>query len=264
MTKLTVTCAAMAAAICVTAACAQESGRIIVELANGVTMGKLTYEDATIDISTEVFNPSASVEYKFAGSPLAIGLEASMSKNDFDGEYDDGNGSLTAERKKYVAFLRLGDRDGSYLRIGYCNFKYDFSDAVIYQPDETDTDGTATGDLANGADVELCLGFPGKVGFSLALGASYFMDAEYDWSYVEIGGDSPGFHAGTAKMDAISARIRPEISFDMGGNLRLFVNGTVQASAWMIDEDDDEASPDYPGVDIYSAMTAGIRYSFGT
>lgn len=254
---------AVIAGVCVLSASAQDnSGKIIVELANGLTMGEFTYEDATIDVSTEAFNPSGSIEYKFAGLPLAIGLEASMSKNDFDGEYDDGSGSLTAERKKFVAFVRVGDKNGSYLRLGYCNFKYDFSDAIIYQPDETDLDGTATGDLATGADVELGLGIVRRVGVSVAIGASYFKDAEYEWSYIEVRGISRQFRAGTAKMDAIAARIRPEISFALGKNLRLFVNGTLQASSWMIDEDDDAASPDYPGVDIYSAVTAGIRYSF--
>jgi hypothetical protein len=33
-------------------------------------------------------------------------------------------------------------------------------------------------------------------------------------------------------------------------------------SSWVcFDEDDDEDTPDYPGVDIYSAIGAGIRYT---
>lgn len=263
MKKLVAVAMALSSSVCVVSAAAQDaSGKLIVELANGVTLGKFKYEDATIDISTEAFNPSGSIEYKFGGAPVAIGLEALMSQNDFEGEYKDGHGSLTAERRKFVAFVRFGNKDGTYLRLGYCNFKYDFSDATIYQPDETDVDGKATGDLTTGADVELGLGYSGRVGFSIALGASYFKDAKYEWSYTAIGGDAPGFHSGTAKLDSLSARVRPELSFGLTDHLRLFVNGTLQASAWRVDEDEDEATPDYPGVDIYSAVTAGLRYSF--
>lgn len=241
---------------------AEDGSQIIIELGDAMTFGDFTYEDTTIDVSEEFMNPRGSAEFRFGGTSLAIGGEYAQSKNTFDGEYEDSDGTLDAERTEYVLFARLGHKNGTNLRVGYRNFKYDFSDATIHQDNgETDVNGKATGKLATGIDAELTLAVGSDLQFALALGATYFTDAEYDWSYTAIGGPNPGFHAGTAKLDAYSARVRPEISFAAGKNLRVFVNGTVQASTWDISQSEDDASPDYPGVDIYSAIGAGIRYT---
>jgi len=250
---------------CVQAAepAAEDGSQIIIELGDAMTFGDFTYEDTTINVSEEFMNPRGSAEFRFGGTPFAIGGEYAQSKNEFDGTYEDSSGNLDAERTEYVLFLRLGHKNGTNLRLGYRNFKYDFTDATIFQDNgEVDIHGDTTGKLATGLDAELTLAFGSDFQFALALGASYFMDAKYDWSYTAVGGPNPGFHAGTAKMDAYSARVRPEISFAAGKNLRVFVNGTVQASTWDISQSEDDASPDYPGVDIYSAIGAGIRYTF--
>jgi hypothetical protein len=241
-----------------------DGSQIIVELGDAMTLGEFTYEDTTIDISEEIFNPRGGIEFRFGGTPFSIGGEYAQSENTFDGEYEESDGTMDVERTEYVAFLRLGHKNGTNLRLGYRSFEYDFSDAIIHQDNgETDIDGEASGDLTTGYDAELTLAIGSDVQFALAVGGTYFTDAKYEWSYTAIGGPNPGFHAGSAKLDAYSARIRPELSFAAGENLRIFVNAMVSASTWQIDEDDDEATPDYPGVDVYSAIGAGIRYTFG-
>ena len=239
-----------------------DNGSIIIELGDAVTLGNFNYKDTTIDVSQEWANPRGSVEFRFGGTALSVGGEYAQSKNTFDGEYEDSDGTLDAKRTEYVAFVRLGHKNGTNLRVGYRNFKYDFSEALIHQDNgETDMDGEATGKLATGIDAELTLAAGDQFQVALGLGATYFTGAKYDWSYLAVGGPNPGFHAGSAKMDAYSARIRPEISFAVSDDLRIFINGTVSASSWQISKDEDDTTPDYPGIDIYSAVSAGIRYT---
>lgn len=234
-----------------------DASQIIVELGDAVTMGNFDYGDASIDVSTEWFNPRGSVEYCFGGTPFAIGGEYAQSKNTFDGTYQDSYGNLDVKRTEYLAFVRLGHKDRTNFRLGYRNFKYDFSNGTVHQNGETDTDGTATGKLATGIDAELNLAMGSDVQFALAIGGTYFTGAKYDWSYLNGAGTRV---SDNAKLDAYSARLRPEISFKAGDNLRIFINYMVQVSTW---EAQAEGSPDYAGVDIYAAAAAGIRYTFG-
>ena len=237
-----------------------DAAQIIVELGDAVTFGEFTYDDATIEVSEEFFNPQGSIEFKFAGTPISLGAEFMMSENEFTGEYDDGDGSVDAERQKLVAFIRFGSKNGSYLRLGYANASYDFSNARISMPGELITDGEASSDMTTGADAEINLALGSTVQFALALGASYFIDAEYDWSYMS---SVNGAQSGEAEADTISVRVRPELSFEVTDNLRVFVNGTLQGTTWDVDEDTDDATPDYVGIDVYSAVAGGIRYTFG-
>ena len=243
-----------------------DAAQIIVELGDAMTFGEFNYEDTTIEVNEEFVNPRGSIEFRFAGSPISIGGEYAQSKNEFDGEYEDSDGTLEMERKEFVAFVRFGHKNGCNLRLGYRNFQYDINNAWINQREngvltEIDMDGIAEGKLSTGADVELNLAAGTSVQFALGLGYTFFKDAEYEWSYTAIG-DNAGFHAGAAEVDAHSVRVRPEISFGLSDELRVFVNGTIAATAWDIDKDDDD-TPDYPGIDIYSAIGAGIRYTFG-
>lgn len=242
------------------AAADSDTAQVIVELGDAMTFGEFTYEDTTIEVSEEFNNPQGSIEFKMEGAAIAIGAEFMKSENEFTGEYDDGNGELNAERQKLVAFIRFGNKNASYLRLGYCNFSYDFSDAVVVRPGELITDGEASADMTTGVDAELNLAVGSSVQFAIALGASYFMDAEYDWSYMS---SVDGFQVGSAEADTFSVRVRPELSFGLTDNFRVFVNGTLQGTTWDVDEDQDDSTPDYVGVDVYSAAAAGIRYTFG-
>ena len=239
---------------------AQAGGRLMVELGNAFTMGNFTYEDATIDIESSSSNPRGAIEWQPANSTISLGAEYLSSKNSYSGEYEDGDGTLDMERTEWGLYVRFGDRERTNFRIGYRNFKYDISNAIINDPPDRDVDGTATGDMTTGVDAELTLAGGDTIRFALSIGASYFLDADYQWSYLETAGDEPGPHSGTASLDAVGLRLKPEISFRASPNLVLFVNGTLAASTWIGDVDDD--NPDYAGVDIFSGVGVGLRYYF--
>lgn len=238
-----------------------------VDVGNAITMGSFTYEDATIDVGTKVINPRLSAESSLGILPFGVGVEFAKSENGFDGEYDSSDGTIDVERTEMGLYARFGNPNGSNFKIGYKNFKYDMSNGDITKRNsngvvtENDINGTATGALSTGIDAELTLAAGSEVQFAVGLGASYFMDAEYDWSYTAVGGSNPGYKTGSATLDAISVRVRPEMSFAINEQLRIYFNATLQASAWTGDLPEDGA--DYPGVDIYSAVAGGIRYTFG-
>lgn len=239
---------------------AQNNGQLMVELGNAFTMGNFTYEDATIDIEASSSNPRGALEWRANGSTVALGAEYAKSENSYTGEYEDGDGTLDMERTEWGVYLRFGDRERTNLRVGYRNFKYDISNAIINDPPDHDVDGTATGELTTGADVELTLATGETLRFALSIGASYFFDADYEWSYLEVAGDEPGPHAGTAALDAVGLRLKPELSYRLNENLVIFANGMVAASTWVGDVDDD--NPDFAGVDIFSGVGVGLRYYF--
>ncbi|OGV68921.1 MAG: hypothetical protein A2283_16745 [Lentisphaerae bacterium RIFOXYA12_FULL_48_11] len=238
------------------------SAEVIVDVSDAFTAGKFTYDDATIKVKSSAANPRGSLEYRFNDTPFAIGVEYATSKNEFDGEYEDSDGTLEMERTEYVAYVRLGGRNSTNLRLGYRNFEYDITDAVIDQYEggtlvEQDINGIANGAMATGIDAELNLIFGDKITFGVGIGYTFFTGAEYTWEYDAIPG---GHQVGSAELDAHSLRIRPEVSFEAMENLRLYVNVMLAATAWEGTPDDGK---DYPGFDVYSAAAVGLRYSFG-
>jgi hypothetical protein len=231
---------------------------LMVDVGNSFTMGKFDYEDATIEVKSSIANPRAGLEYRFAESPFGLGIEYAMSENDFEGEYENSDGDLTMERTEYVAYLRLGSRDSVNVRFGYRSFEYDISDGDIRQSNgEHDINGVANGDMTTGIDAELNLVFGEETTFGVGIGYTFFMDAEYTWEY-DI--ESTGAHrTGSATLDAHSLRIRPELSFKLNDNTRLYFNAVLAATAW---EGTPEGEQEYPGYDVFSAAGVGIRYYF--
>jgi hypothetical protein len=242
----------------------RNTGELIVEASDAVSLGKFSVQDVTVKIKQSYVNPRAVAEYRFGGTALAIGGEFSKMKNDYDGTYEFSDGSLTMDRTDWTVFARIGYRDSVNLRLGYRNFQYDITDAIINQRDggvltERDTNGTATGELTKGIDAELNLVFGEKVQFGLSLGGTYFIGAKYTWAYDA----NPGGHkTGNATVDAYSGRIRPELAFMLADNLQLFVNYTLMATAWE-GREITNTKTDYPAYDLMSAVGAGLRYSFG-
>lgn len=242
-------------------------GGISVEAGSTMLFGSFTYQDATVDISQELFNPRASIELMLPKTPLSVGVAYATAKNGYTLEYDNGekvlNGSLDIKRTDLTPFLRLGSADGVNLRIGYRMFNYKLSNGAF---DETKngvltrkiSDGTAEGDLSKGVDAELNLMFGGRFKAGIMLGGSYFMDAKYDWMYKDdLNGGS--IETGTATLDAVSLRLAPQISFAIVEDLRLELNYCVSATSWIGNKDDVEE--DYAGYDIVTAMTVALRYT---
>jgi hypothetical protein len=64
---------------------------------------------------------------------------------------------------------------------------------------------------------------------------------------------------GAATLDAHSLRIRPELSFKLNENTRLYFNAVLGATAW---EGTPDGEQEYPGYDVFSAAGVGIRYYF--
>ena len=76
---------------------AQESGgRFIVQAGTDATFGEFTYEDATVDISEEFFNPRLSAEFVFPNSAIAVGVAYAASENTYSLDFDDGKRSWMA------------------------------------------------------------------------------------------------------------------------------------------------------------------------
>lgn len=249
----------------IAAATARAESGLTLEIGTAVTLGEFTAEDTTIDVDTEYMNPMVGIELKLGDSPVSIGASYAQSENEFTGEWEDGaergDGTINAERTDINVYARIGSRDGVNLRVGYRYFKYEFSDGLITIREngritEIDENAEANGDLTKGLDAELNLVAGTDVQFALAVGATYFVDAEYDWSYDKVEGGRRSREQGSATVDGYSARIRPEVSFLIGDQLRLFVNYTLQATTW---DAEPPSGEDYPGVDIYSAAMVGLR-----
>lgn len=247
--------------------------RIVVEAGNAVTFGEFNYGDSTITIDSEVFNPRVGAELCIPSTPLAFGAEYAQSENGFDGEYDASDGTLDVERREILAFLRLGSKNRSNVRFAYRNFQYDISDAVINQREddgsmtEKDENGEASGDLTTGFDVEATLAIGTSFQVAFTVGGSYFADAEYEYEYDITEGDGAGAHeSGEAKLDAATVRVRPEISIGITEDLRVFGNYTFAGTAWSgtLPEDSQGDEVSYPGIDLYSAIGFGARYTFGS
>ena len=251
---------------------ADDASRITIDIGNAFTFGKFTYDDATIDIDSEMFNPRGSIEFKFGGAPLAVGAEYLSSQNTFTGEYDDtegesGNGTLDLERSEFAVYLKLVPAYNFNIRLGYRNFEYDITAAVIdrYKNgilDKNELNATANAKLSTGLDAQmnLIIGSPTSVNLALMLGYTYFIDGDYEWQYDEIKGSAVTHRTGTATANAHSIRLRPELSLPLTENLRIYAAAEAALTAWDAEIGDDD--PDYPGYDFFMGATAGLRYGF--
>ncbi|MBA4389230.1 MAG: hypothetical protein C0404_14750 [Verrucomicrobia bacterium] len=262
MKKLSVLFAAavLVSAVSVTKA-ADDGNQLILDLGDAVTLGNFKYKDVKIEVEKEYANPRGSAEFKFGGTPASIGVEFAQSKNTFTGTYEDSHGSVDVKRNEMAAYLRLGHKDETNVRIGYRKFKYDFSNAdIVMDNGEHDKNGEATGDLTTGLDAEVTLAVGTEVQFALTVGGTYFKDAKYSWAYDKyINERFTGHVTGNAKLDALSVRIRPQLSMKMDDNIKIYINGTIAASSW---DATPEGGADYAGVDIYTALGLGLQYTF--
>ena len=239
---------------------------MILEAADGITLGNFNYQDAEVDIDTEFFNPQGSAEYYFPGGAIALGILYAQSENDYDLDFDDGDtrwdGSLTAERTTILPFLRLGKRESINLRLGLNIFEYEFSDGTLDKTEDGVTthirEGYAKGDLATGIDAELSLLFGDQFQFGLILGGTYFIGAEYEWTYLDA--DTGLREYGTAELDAVTFRLAPELSFEVAEGWRIFARYQLAGTTWLGSKDEDE---DYAGVDVFAAAVVGLRVDLG-
>ena len=238
---------------------------LTIEAGDAGTFGNFTLQDTKIDVDTTYGNPQGLVELQLGSSVLSIGASYAQSENGFTGAWkgdnEDGDGTINAKRSDANAFVRLGSRDSINLRVGYRCFKYKFTDGFITQREngsvtEIDKNASADGELTKGVDAEFNLVFGDAVQIALGIGGTYFMDADYTWEYDQVQGGSTAHVTGSATLNGYSARVRPEISFKLGDNVRIFANFTLQATTW---EGTPDNGKDYPGIDMYSAVAAGVR-----
>lgn len=242
-------------------------GLVTVEAGTAVTMGRFSFQDITVDMSREIFNPFVSVEYRFSGTEFSIGLLYAGSQNRFELDYNDGDlvltGSIDAERREFLPYVRFGKRDRSNFRFGYRMFNYTFSNGEL---DEIENDiltklirsAHAEGTLSSGFDAELNMVFGDVFQFDIMVGGTYFFDAKYEWEYINILTNTP-FQTGGTDLEAASIRVAPGFNYRVKDALRLFGKYQIQATFWMGNGDDSE---EYAGRDIMTAIMIGARYSF--
>lgn len=245
----------------------QQGSGLRVETGTDITYGEVSYEDATVDVSEELWNPRLSIEFSEAGGSVGLGVAYAESKNSFALDFDDGDkeleGDLEVKRKDLIPFLRFGMGRNASLRLGYRRFKYEFSRGILDEtedgrPSKRIRDGLAKGDLTTGFDAEANVTFGQTTKFGVTVGATYFKDAKYRWSYRdELQGGA--LEEGTAKLDALSLRIAPEILVPMGNGMSGYINYTVSATSWLGSKDEHE---DYAGTDIMTSIGVGFRYVF--
>lgn len=249
------------------------AGSLFIDAANGITWGDFTVQDVTANIEVEYFNPSIAGEWRFGSEDkFGVGLGWANSSNQFDGEWDGSEnrhteGEIDIERTTIDVYFRLLAGPHFNLRIGYRHFNYEFTDGELekYQDGlriETATDAWAEGALTKGIDLELNFSGGTDFQFRFGLGFSYFIDAEYDWEYIETDYNpyqGPRTNRGSATHDAMAVRLKPEFTFKLTDMLRLTLDYTLSASIW--DGTTGEADiEDYPGVEIYSAFSVGIEF----
>lgn len=246
---------------------AQSQSALRVELGTAVTLGKFSYQDATVDVSEEFFNPRVAVEYVLPNGTVAIGVQYALSENDYSLDYSSGSkrldGDLTVERTELLPYVRFGSPERANLRIAYKMFEYDISNGELdeYRHGrlvKLIRDGEANADMSTGVDVELNFGFGEQTRLSFMVGASYFIGAKYSWTYRnELAGNR--IETGSAKLDALSVRFGPEISHAFSPDLRLFAQYLISGTSWLGSKDADE---DYAGTDVMSAVILGLRYNW--
>lgn len=248
---------------------ADAGGRWILDAGSDIAFGTFTYDDATVEISEEYFNPNVGIEYVFAEREIGLGVRYMESENAFDLDYDNGrktlDGSLDAERSIIIPYVRIGPRDGISLRVGASIYEYDFSEAWLDEtkkgvPTKRIRDGRASADLSLGADLELSMMFGDRFQFGLILGAAYYPDADYEWQYRDELDDNR-IKTGTAQLDAVSGRVGPEFSFEVAEGWRVFLRYLISGTSWLGNKEDEDE--DYAGVDGMSAGSVGLRADFG-
>ena len=224
------------------------------EAGTAITFGEFKYSGADVKIEKTIFNPRASVEFGLGGTSLSAGLEYARSANQFTGTWKTGNGEVDISRTELVVFARVGERERSNVRVGYRRFNYDFEDGQFTDGANIYLRASATGKLTTGLDVEGTVAGGDAVTFALTAGATYFVGADYAWSYSLNGGPTT---SDSAKLSAYSVRLRPEISFKVGDSLRVFGNWMLAASSW---KGTPSGGKDYAGVDVYSGIGVGARF----
>ncbi len=248
---------------------AKDRGVWMIDAGSDIAFGTFSYDDATVEISEEFWNPNVGIEYAFPGKTFGVGVRYSTSENSFELDYDNGHktldGSMDGERSILLPYMRIGPRDGISLRVGASIYEYDFSNAYLDEvkegvPTKKIREGTASADLSLGVDVELDMMFGDKFLFGVIIGAAYFPNADYDWQYRDELGDNQ-IKTGTAELDAVSARIGPEISYAVADGWRIFLRYLISGTSWLGDKDDEDE--DYAGIDAMSAASIGVRADFG-
>jgi hypothetical protein len=245
---------------------------ILIDAANAVTWGKFTVQDVTADIDAEFFNPALMVEYRVGdGEKLALGAGYSRSGNRFQGEWDGPEGRYTSgevdvDRTAIDLYLRLLAGPHFNARLGYRNFKYEFTNGSLLktqhgEPVERADNAVANGKLTKGLDLELNFIGGQNIQFRFAIGFSYFFDAKYDWSYDRTLYDPmrEDHNRGKATHNAMALRFKPEFTFPIDERLRLTLDYTLGAGIWE-GETTQADIEDYPGVDIFSALGIGLEY----
>ncbi len=246
---------------------AGENGGLILEAADAITAGNFNYQDAEVNIDAEFFNPQGSAEYYFPGGAFALGILYAQSENGYDLDFDDGDtrwdGSLDVERTTILPFVRLGKRESINLRLGLNMFDYEFTDGILDKTEDGVTthirNGYAKGDLSTGIDAELSLLFGEQFQFGLILGGTYFIGAEYEWTYLNA--DTGQWDSGTAELDAVTVRLAPELSFEVADGWRLFARYQIAGTTWLGSKDDEDE--EYAGVDVFAAAIVGLRVDLG-
>jgi hypothetical protein len=254
---LALTLSLLAAALLAPAAPARaEYGAHTLRLEGGtaITFGSFKYSGADVSIEKTFMNPRLSAEFGFKDTSIAAGVEFARSKNQFDGTWKTGAGSVDIERTELAIYARLGERERNNLRLGYRRFSYDFTDGSFVDGLDNYLSATATGKLTTGVDLEATVAGGETLTFSLTAGATYFIGADYEWSYSLNGAPRVG---NAAKLSAYSARLRPEISFKVGDSLRVFGNYMLSVSSW---KGTPTGGKDYAGVDVYSGIGVGVRW----
>jgi hypothetical protein len=219
-----------------------------------ITFGSFKYSGADVSIEKTFFNPRLSAEFGLKDTSFAAGIEFARSKNNFEGTWKTGAGSVDIERTELAIYARYGERERNNLRLGYRRFSYDFTDGTFVDGLDNYLSATATGKLTSGLDLEGTVAGGETITFSLTAGATYFIGADYEWSYSLNGAPRVG---NTAKLSAYSARLRPEISFKVGDSLRVFGNYMLSVSSW---KGTPTGGKDYAGVDVYSGIGVGVRW----
>lgn len=246
-----------------------DGGIFMVDIGSDIAFGTFTYEDATVEISEEFFNPNIGLEYAFPGRQYAAGIRYAESDNAFDLDYDNGKktllGSMDCERSLILPYVRIGPRDGISFRIGASFFEYEFSNAELDETrDGTLTkkirEGEASGDLSLGVDAEVSLLFGTTIQGGVILGGAYYPNAQYDWQYRDDL-DNGRIKTGTAELDAASGRLGFECAAVISEGWRLYARFMVSATSWLGSKDEEDE--DYAGIDGMSSVLVGLRIDFG-
>ena len=238
---------------------------IYVEAGNRAAFGTFSAYDATVSISEGTVNPFGSIEFAI-NERFSIGAYVATVGNRFDLEFENDrkvlDGQLSVSRRDILPFVRLGHIDGTNVRVGFRNFRYEFTDGDLNEFVKSGsrtrvyTDAQAEGAFARGVDAELNLRNSGRMQFGVTLGAAFFPGGEYSWRYNEVG---VGPANGSLTTNTLSARAEPNVGYMITPGLRIFANYRIEATSWLVDENGE--GEQYAGQDIMTGLGFGLRYA---